>query len=48
MLCLTEGLEGIILRLFTEILGMTKEEVLVFLTEVRKGLKDKSIHAQYT
>ncbi|KAN0122948.1 S-adenosyl-L-methionine-dependent methyltransferase [Hyaloscypha variabilis] len=43
----SEGLEAISLRLFTNVLGWTPEEVLVFLAKVRAELKDKNIHAQY-
>lgn len=48
MLCLVEGLEGIALRLFIDVLGWKREEVIVMLAETRTGLKDKTIHPQYT
>ncbi|GKT52086.1 putative methyltransferase tdiE [Colletotrichum spaethianum] len=40
-----DGLEGFTLRLFTGVLGWTKEEVLVFLAEVRRELKSQVFHA---
>lgn len=48
LLTLMEGLEGLSLRLFVDVLGMTRDEVFLLTAEVRKGLKDKSVHAQYT
>ena len=41
-----EGLEGFTLRLFTQFLGWTAEEVHVLLANVRKDLRDPRIHAQ--
>jgi hypothetical protein len=35
------------MALFTRGLGWTKEELEVFLVEVRKSMKDKSIHGYY-
>ncbi|KAN0116888.1 S-adenosyl-L-methionine-dependent methyltransferase [Hyaloscypha variabilis] len=43
----SEGLEAVSLRMFTNVLGWTPEEVLVFLTKVRAEFKDKRIHVQY-
>ncbi|KAH0559496.1 hypothetical protein GP486_003987 [Trichoglossum hirsutum] len=42
-----ENLEGITLALFTRFLGWTSQEVFVFLTDVRKDLKNPKIHACY-
>ncbi|KAF9881603.1 MFS sugar transporter [Colletotrichum karsti] len=41
------GLEGFTMALFTRAHEWTREEVLVFLTSVRKDLNDKSIHAYW-
>jgi hypothetical protein len=41
------GLSGLSMALFTRGLGWTKEELEVFLVEVRKSMKDKSIHGYY-
>lgn len=41
------GLEGISLALFTRVLGWGKEETDVFLTTVRRNMKDTKIHAYY-
>jgi len=38
------GLEGFSLRLFCDVLGWQQEEVLVLTSQVRKELKDLSIH----
>ncbi|KUJ18608.1 S-adenosyl-L-methionine-dependent methyltransferase, partial [Mollisia scopiformis] len=43
----SEGLEAVSLRLFTNVLGWTQEEVLAFLTKVRAELADKKIHVHY-
>ncbi|KAK1999914.1 S-adenosyl-L-methionine-dependent methyltransferase [Colletotrichum falcatum] len=40
-----DGMEGFAMRLFTGVLGMTKEEVLVLLAEVRRELKSKAFHS---
>lgn len=40
-----DGIEGFTLAPFTRALGWTKEEVNVFLVDVRNDLKDKTIHA---
>jgi hypothetical protein len=42
---LTGGLEGLTLALFRRSLGWTKEDVEVFLVDVRKELNDRKIHA---
>ncbi|KAK2028819.1 S-adenosyl-L-methionine-dependent methyltransferase, partial [Colletotrichum zoysiae] len=42
---LMEGLEAFSMAPFTRALGWTKDEVNVFLIEVRKELRDRSIHA---
>lgn len=47
-LCLIEGLEAGTLRLLTSVYGMTVEEIYVMLTQMRKELKDKTVHFQYT
>ncbi|KAI9867649.1 MAG: hypothetical protein M1813_008449 [Trichoglossum hirsutum] len=42
-----ENLEGITLGLFTRFLGWTSQEVLVFLADVRKDLRNPRIHPCY-
>ncbi|KAK2013967.1 S-adenosyl-L-methionine-dependent methyltransferase [Colletotrichum eremochloae] len=42
---LMEGLEAFSMAPFTRALGWTKDEVNVFLVDVRKELRDRSIHA---
>ncbi|KKA23157.1 hypothetical protein T310_2883 [Rasamsonia emersonii CBS 393.64] len=42
---LHDGLSGLSMRLFTNVLGWTREEVEVFLVDVRKDLKNPQIHA---
>ncbi len=42
-----DGLEGLSLFLFTHGLGWTKEEVLAFLVEVRKDIKNVKMHAYW-
>ena len=44
---LEDGLEGFVLRLFTQHLNWKREEVQVLLAQVRKDLRDPRIHAQY-
>ncbi|TVY91974.1 putative methyltransferase [Lachnellula willkommii] len=39
------GAEGIIMGMFTRLLGMSKEEVAVIVEDVKKDMNDKSIHA---
>ena len=40
-----EGLEGFCMALFTKYLGWSREELEVFLAEVRKDVQDPRIHA---
>jgi hypothetical protein len=47
MVNMDEGLESLSLMLFTRALKWTREEVLMFLMDVRKATKDKSIHSYY-
>jgi hypothetical protein len=47
MVNMDEGIEGLSLMLFTRALKWTREEVLLFLMEVRRDAKDKSIHSYY-
>src|SRR5436190_1445858 len=42
-----EGLQGFTMALFTRVLGWSKEEVEVFLTEVRNDMRNKAIHAYW-
>jgi hypothetical protein len=42
-----EGLESLSLMLFTRALKWTPEEVQLFLMDVRKDAKDKTIHSYY-
>ncbi|KAJ0369355.1 hypothetical protein COL26b_010511 [Colletotrichum chrysophilum] len=42
-----EGLEGFSLKLFCGVLGRTKEEVFVELSQVRKELKTGAFHAMF-
>ncbi|ETN43406.1 uncharacterized protein HMPREF1541_02565 [Cyphellophora europaea CBS 101466] len=44
---MTDGISGLTTMLFTRALGWTREEVEVFLTEVRKEAKDRHIHSYY-
>lgn len=48
LICLIEGLEGILLRIAVDVMGWTPEEVTVLAAKVRTALKDKSVHAYYT
>ncbi|KAH6854746.1 S-adenosyl-L-methionine-dependent methyltransferase [Chaetomium sp. MPI-CAGE-AT-0009] len=41
------GLEAFSLRIFCDVLGWTKAEVMVLLAEVRNELKDPKLHAQF-
>ena len=41
------GLEGLVLRLFTQALGWSIPEVEVFLVGLRKDIKNPNIHAYY-
>ncbi|CAI4220169.1 unnamed protein product [Parascedosporium putredinis] len=42
-----QGVQGFTLALFTRVLGWTQEEIELFLIEVRKGYKDRRIHAYW-
>ncbi len=42
---LHDGLEGLTMKLFTNFLGWSREDVLSFLTAVKKDLRDPSVHA---
>lgn len=44
---ITPSLEGLSLGMFTRVLGWQKEEVEIFLTEVRKDMKNPKIHAYF-
>ena len=46
LVSLEDGLEGMTLRLLTQVLGWTAESVQVLLASVRKDFRDPSIHAQ--
>jgi hypothetical protein len=39
------GVEGIVMGLFTRVLGMSKEDVAVMVEEVKRDMNDKRIHA---
>lgn len=41
---LDDGLEGLLLAMYTRHLGWTKDEVLLFCSKVRKQLRDTTIH----
>ena len=41
------GLEGMVVALFTRVLGWPAEEVTAFLTSVRKNLRDKRMHTYW-
>lgn len=42
---INNGLEGLLLGLFTRFLGWSADEVRVFCSAMRKQLRDRSIHA---
>jgi hypothetical protein len=44
---IVDGLEGLSLALFTRALGMTKEEVMAFLVDVRKDMRNTRIHSYW-
>jgi hypothetical protein len=46
LVTLEEGLEGMTLRLLTQVLKWKAEEVMVLLANVRKDFRDPKIHAQ--
>lgn len=41
------GLSGLSMALFTRVLGMSPEELELFLVDVRKDMKDTKIHAYW-
>lgn len=41
---LLEVAQGITTKIFTEVYGWSREEVEVFLVDVRAGLKDRKVH----
>ncbi|KAK2036845.1 methyltransferase domain-containing protein [Colletotrichum somersetense] len=43
-----EGVQGITMKIFTQVLGWSQEAVELFLVEVRKDMADKNIHAYIT
>lgn len=45
---MSSGVEGFTMAAFTRIHNWTKEEVQAFLVDVRKDLKDRSIHGYWT
>ena len=47
MVNMTEGISGLTTMLFTRALGWSREEVEVFLADVRKEAKEKGIHSYY-
>jgi len=47
LLALLDGLYGLSIKIFTDCLGWTPEELEDFLTEVEKELKRKSIHSYW-
>lgn len=44
---LEDGLEGVTLRLYTQFLGWTTEEIQVLLAKVRRDLQNPRIHVMY-
>lgn len=42
---LDTGVEGLLMALFTRFLGWSMKEVLVHSAEVRRSIKDRSVHA---
>ncbi|EXJ53420.1 uncharacterized protein A1O5_13354 [Cladophialophora psammophila CBS 110553] len=47
MINMLEGLDGFTVRLWTTALGMTAEEIRIFLVQVRKDLRDTRIHSYW-
>ncbi|OAL39817.1 hypothetical protein AYO20_00729 [Fonsecaea nubica] len=47
MLNMLDGLDGFTLRLWTTAFGMTVEEIQIFLVQVRKDLRNTSIHSYW-
>ena len=46
LVTLEEGLEGMTMRLLTQVLGWKREEVQILLANVRKDFRDPKLHAQ--
>ena len=44
---ITPALEGLSMGMFTRVLGWQREEVEVFLADVRKEMKDTRIHVYF-
>ncbi|KAH7413127.1 S-adenosyl-L-methionine-dependent methyltransferase [Cadophora sp. MPI-SDFR-AT-0126] len=44
---LLSSLEGMVIRIFQKALGWTEQEVLVFLVDVRKDIKNRNIHGYW-
>lgn len=44
---LEDGLEGLTLRLYTQFLGWTPEEIQILLAKVRGDLQNPRIHVMY-
>jgi len=44
---MTEGIEGLTIRLFSKGLGMSIEEIQLLLVDLRKELKNSKIHSYY-
>lgn len=42
-----EGLEGMVMALFTRVLGWSPTEVTVFLVKVREDLRNKNLHTYW-
>ena len=47
LLALHEGIYGMSVRLFKDVLGWSEEELQVYLAEFRKELMRKSIHSYW-
>ncbi|OHF01843.1 methyltransferase domain-containing protein [Colletotrichum orchidophilum] len=43
-----EGVQGITMKIFTQVLGWTREDAELLLVDVRKDMADKNIHAYIT
>jgi len=48
MVNMDEGVEGLSMMAFTRALDWSPERVHLFLSEVRKQVKDRSVHSYYT
>ncbi|KAI9701939.1 MAG: hypothetical protein M1836_001283 [Candelina mexicana] len=46
-LCWSDGIQGFTLAYFSRVLGWSKEEIEVYLVNVRKSLKDRRVHAYH-